>query len=57
MVQTTATLNGVVINEIGGIPFGAGQDLNGDGSVDAQDEFIELYNTSGASVDFDHAAH
>ncbi|MDF0594786.1 Hint domain-containing protein [Psychromarinibacter halotolerans] len=51
MVQTTATLAGVVINEIGGIPFGAGHDLNGDGSVDAQDEFIELYNTSGASVD------
>ena len=51
MAQTTSTLSGVTINEIHMSPSGVSQDLNGDGVGDSSDEFIELHNTSGVSVD------
>lgn len=53
MAQTTAKLSGVTINEIHLQPNGVSQDLDGDGSGDNNDEFIELVNTSGSSVSLD----
>ena len=38
----------VVINEVLADP---GHDANGDGAVNAGDEFVELYNTAGVTVD------
>jgi hypothetical protein len=51
MPITTANLSGVVINEVGTSPSLPGHDLNGNGVGDGDDEFIEIYNTSGGSVD------
>ena len=51
MPLTTANLSGVVINEVGTVPSGSAQDLNSDGIGNSDDEFVELYNGSGSSVD------
>ncbi len=50
MALTGSLLSGVTINEIGGTP-NAIQDLNGDGIGTNDDQFIELVNTSGVTVD------
>ena len=50
MPLTTVNINGVLINEIGGVPSGASQDLNGDGVGNGADEFVELFNSSGGEV-------
>ena len=49
-----ASLNGIVINEILADPSSAGGnnfDTDRDGVIEDSDEFVELYNTSGADVD------
>jgi hypothetical protein len=54
MPLTTANLSGVLINEIGATPDGANplHDIDGDGvSSGAGDEYVELYNSSGSTVD------
>lgn len=51
---TTATLNGMVINEVMVSPFeidGEGFDTDGSGFADNLDEYIELYNLSENAVD------
>jgi len=54
-VQETAAAGAVVINEIGYDPNPGSpdpiQDFNGDGTPDTvQDEFLELFNTTGADI-------
>ena len=47
-----ASLQGIVINEILADPNGAQNfDTDGNGAADTGDEFVELYNTTGAPVD------
>ena len=47
-----ANLSGIVINEILVDPTATtGYDTDGNGTIKAEDEFIELYNTSGLAVD------
>lgn len=50
---TTAQLRGgIVINEILVDPNGANNfDTDGSGSADTEDEFVELYNVSGGTID------
>ncbi|MEP0549064.1 MAG: lamin tail domain-containing protein [Rhodothermales bacterium] len=62
-VQAQNTLSGVLINEILADPNSAGSsqdcstattpcfDTNGSGAAEADDEFVELFNTSGLEVD------
>ncbi len=54
--QHTVTINDddlpIVINEIHADPDATNGDANGDGTVStSQDEFVEIYNVSGASLD------
>lgn len=51
MALTTANLSGVVINEVGTSPNIPAHDLNGDGLGNGDDEFVEIFNTSGSAVD------
>ena len=50
---TTSNLSGIVINEILVDPSGGSNnfDTDGNGSVNDEDEFVELYNSSGSAVD------
>ena len=50
---TAQSVQGVVINEILADPSGstANFDTDGDGSLETNDEFVELFNTSGVDVD------
>ncbi|MEM6325726.1 MAG: lamin tail domain-containing protein [Bacteroidota bacterium] len=51
-VSAQNALSGVIINEILPDPNGANDfDTDGDGGFETTDEFIELYNTTGAAVD------
>lgn len=49
---TASAVTGIVINEIHADPDPTNGDANGDGTVDtSQDEFVEIYNNSGANLD------
>lgn len=50
MATTTSLLQGVTINEVHLDPSGSGQDITSDGLGNSNDEFVELYNTSGVTV-------
>ena len=51
--QDTCTVNGIFINSLLIDPTGSenNYDTNGDGSVDSNDEFIEICNSSSEEVD------
>jgi hypothetical protein len=53
MATTSNTIDGVTLNEFHPTPSGVSQDLTGDNVANADDEFIELYNTSASPVNLD----
>ncbi len=44
----TCVASDLVINEVAGDP---GEDINGDGSINSGDEFVELFNTGTSAID------